>query len=266
MIGIYKIENKINHRIYIGQSIHLEVRLNEHKRSKDKSLIDNDIKKLGKENFSFDIIEECDPEDLDEFESYYIEKYNSLVPNGYNIAKFGTSSYGENNPGSVLTEKEVISLRKIYSDKKYTSLKSIWENGYKDKITINNFRAVFTGKYWEFVMPEVFNKENREYYLKIKEQNRRTSNQYGEDNCMATLTEKDVIKIRVLYTVWERKRIFNEFNNFSQRLITSIISGQNWKQLPIYQKRKKQWIYPDNWTELQNKEFEKIKEEILNGK
>ena len=32
MIGIYKIQNKINNKIYIGQSIEVEERIKEHKR------------------------------------------------------------------------------------------------------------------------------------------------------------------------------------------------------------------------------------------
>ena len=87
--GIYKIENLINHKIYIGQSVHIERRWQEHCRpSNSKSLIAKAIKKYGKENFSFQIIEECSCEDLNKQEEYYIKYYNSLAPNGYNIETF----------------------------------------------------------------------------------------------------------------------------------------------------------------------------------
>jgi len=87
MIGIYKIENKVNGKIYIGQSIHIERRFQEHCRDSSTSLISKAIKKYGKDNFSFEIIEECSIEELNKLEEYYIRSYNSVVPHGYNIAE-----------------------------------------------------------------------------------------------------------------------------------------------------------------------------------
>ena len=85
-IGIYKIENLINHKIYIGQSIHIEKRWQEHcRQSNNRQIIDQEINKLGKENFSFTVIEECSKEKLTERENFYISFYNSLIPNGYNM-------------------------------------------------------------------------------------------------------------------------------------------------------------------------------------
>ena len=88
MIGIYKIENLINHKVYIGQSIHIERRWKEHCANSTSSVISKAIKKYGKENFSFQILEECLEEDLDEKEIYYIKKFNCIVPNGYNIKDY----------------------------------------------------------------------------------------------------------------------------------------------------------------------------------
>ena len=88
MIGIYKIENLLNHKCYIGQSIHIEKRWQEHCRKSTKSVISQAIKKYGKENFSFQILEECDKSQLAEKEIEYIHKFNSIVPNGYNIMDY----------------------------------------------------------------------------------------------------------------------------------------------------------------------------------
>ena len=50
MIGIYKITNLINNKIYIGQSIHIERRWSEHCQPSAKSLIAKAIQKYGKEH------------------------------------------------------------------------------------------------------------------------------------------------------------------------------------------------------------------------
>lgn len=52
----------------------------------------------GIDNFTFEIIEECDYEMLEERERYWIFKLNSLEPNGYNIKPGGCKLFGEDNP------------------------------------------------------------------------------------------------------------------------------------------------------------------------
>lgn len=69
MIGIYKIENLVNGKIYIGQSNDIGRRFNEHKR-RDGQLVDKAIKKYGISNFSFSVVEECSVEELSNRESY----------------------------------------------------------------------------------------------------------------------------------------------------------------------------------------------------
>jgi group I intron endonuclease len=66
--GIYKIENLINGKIYIGQSIEIEQRWKKHLAASDDFLIHKALRKYGKENFSFTILEECDLLKLDERE------------------------------------------------------------------------------------------------------------------------------------------------------------------------------------------------------
>lgn len=92
--GIYKIENLINHKIYIGQSIDIKTRWYKHKSSKDDLLIHRALQKYGSSNFSFDIIEECPQEELNDKEKYYIKYYNSLIPTGYNMTPGGNSGTG----------------------------------------------------------------------------------------------------------------------------------------------------------------------------
>lgn len=82
MIGIYKITNKLNGKSYIGQSIHCGKRLDEH--HKGKQLIDEVIQIEGIENFNFEILKEVDKKHLSYWEDYYIIKYDTMFPKGYN--------------------------------------------------------------------------------------------------------------------------------------------------------------------------------------
>lgn len=92
--GIYKITNLINNKVYIGQSIDIEKRLKKHKYSYDNFHIHRAIQKYGKDNFSYEIIEECSQDALDEKEKYWITYYNSLEPNGYNMVPGGSNGTG----------------------------------------------------------------------------------------------------------------------------------------------------------------------------
>lgn len=76
-------------------------------------------------------------------------------------------------------------------------------------------------------MPEVFTLENKEYYDNCVNLTRRANNQNGEDNTSAILNEKEVLDIRLMYVTNERKDIFKKYSQYNERLLTSIISGQN---------------------------------------
>lgn len=82
MIGIYKITNKLNGKSYIGQSIHCGKRLDEH--CKGKLFIDEIIQQEGIENFNFEILKQVSKDELAYWEDFYIKKYNTMYPDGYN--------------------------------------------------------------------------------------------------------------------------------------------------------------------------------------
>ena len=97
--GIYKITNIYTNKIYIGQAININRRWTEHKNrafdpnsSSYNTPLDRSIRKYGKEAFTMEIIEECKASLLDTKEIEYIQKYNCITPNGYNVLP------GENSP------------------------------------------------------------------------------------------------------------------------------------------------------------------------
>lgn len=93
--GIYKIENKITHKKYIGQSIHINERFREHIKGRfDKKLsdIDQAIQDLGAENFIYEILERCEPEELNKKEIYWISFYNTYLGEGYNNTPGGNDT------------------------------------------------------------------------------------------------------------------------------------------------------------------------------
>ena len=96
--GIYKITNKINNKIYIGQSINIQQRFYTHcsdaLTKQDNNYFHNAIRKYGKENFYIEIIEECLEEELNNKEIYWIKYYNATDKNiGYKYMIFIIPKY-----------------------------------------------------------------------------------------------------------------------------------------------------------------------------
>lgn len=114
---IYKITNKINGKVYIGQTRKsIKQRWNEHKKTAfTKSGRTSDyplyraFRKYGIENFKIEEIEECYFEKLNEREIYWIKYYNSTSKKGYN-----QSLGGQGNRTLDLDEAEVIKKYKEY--------------------------------------------------------------------------------------------------------------------------------------------------------
>ena len=101
--GIYCITNIVNNKKYVGQSTHIHKRWYDecyraaHERTVNDMPLYQAIAKYGKENFLFEVLEECAIEQLNERETYWINYFNSYSPNGYNIiqpdSKIGKINY-----------------------------------------------------------------------------------------------------------------------------------------------------------------------------
>ena len=133
MKGIYKITNKINNKVYIGQSDRLNDREREHfyrleNQTHSNEYLQRSYNKHGKDIFLFEIIEESD--DLDNREIHWINEYGGInSDNNYNLkdpltmewsdytrVKHSKNMTGENNPnfGNKWTENQ----KKEQSDKR----------------------------------------------------------------------------------------------------------------------------------------------------
>lgn len=92
---IYKHTNKITGKCYIGQTCDtMENRWRDHvkdsKKVKPRYKFQHAIKKYKEDNFTHEILEELDSELFtNAAEKYWIKKFNSLSPNGYNLTDGG---------------------------------------------------------------------------------------------------------------------------------------------------------------------------------
>lgn len=81
--GIYKITNVENKMSYIGQSVNVADRLKQHIKkglgaeSSSKNKLYTEMEKYGVHNFSFELIQECPREKLNELERYWIDFYQT---------------------------------------------------------------------------------------------------------------------------------------------------------------------------------------------
>lgn len=88
--GIYKITNIENQKCYVGQSVDLSSRWRQHiKRgvgaeTPTRNKLYSVMYEIGPENFTFEVLEECDKSRLDEREKFYIDFYQAKEY-GYSI-------------------------------------------------------------------------------------------------------------------------------------------------------------------------------------
>lgn len=232
MIGIYKITNILTNESYIGQSTNIERRKNEHfnNNSCSQQLIDEMIKELGQDSFTFEVLEECLASELNDREKYWIEFYDSFN-NGYNQTKGGQNEYCGH---PILTKQDVINIRIAY--KNHEHRQDVYQQ-YKDKLTFDGFCHIWDGSRWKNIMQEVYTKENKDFHTN------RTRFQKGENHPLAKLTDEEVILIRKRYVTETATQIWQDYKNkYTLGSFKQILTGVKYSNLPIYKKQEKRWI------------------------
>lgn len=91
-MGIYRITNLVNQKIYIGQSTDLKRRFSEYKNIKKASrLMERALNKYGTDNFKIEPILYCSLENLDIFERCFIHTFDTMDRDyGYNLESGGS--------------------------------------------------------------------------------------------------------------------------------------------------------------------------------
>ena len=233
MIGIYKITNKLNGHIYIGLSKNIEERWKKHcqkyKNPNDKEYkkyLYRAFRKYGIDNFTFEVIEECEEKELCNREIYWISYYDSYA-NGYNETPGGEiiCDGGENHPNHKLTEKDIINIRTYYKNK--ARKKDIY-NLYKNKIGESGFSKIWKGETWQKIMPEVYTEENKKFHKN------NTANT-GSSNGRARLTEQDVKNIRLRRKKGENiRKVYEDYRDkITYGSFTNVWTYQNWKNIIV---------------------------------
>ena len=235
MIGIYKITEKENPTMfYIGKSNDIERRFKEHiQKSYSQSRIpfDDYINEKGKDAFTYEILEECPIEELNIKEKYWIDKLQA-TKSGNKFDGGLTDVVDSNNPKAKLTEEDVIEIRKAYNN--HLKQKDVYEK-YKDIISFGYFQNLWQGRSWAHVMPEVFTKENKEYYI--------YQNSNGGNGASAQFSDEEVIQIRKRYVNESAKQIYEDYKNrVSYQTFQAMLWGRSYKALPVYKKKEKKWI------------------------
>lgn len=208
--AIYKIVNLLNGKIYIGQTIHPDKRWWEHcahaRRKDDNYPIHLAINKYGVENFKMEILEWT--EDYDNKEIYYIKFYNSLSPNGYNIAKGGNSISlsGEKHPRNTISDKNVKSIITELQNNLLSDREIAKKYNTTDKI-VADINHGYTHK-----------QENIQYPIRIKKGRQR-------------LTEQQMLEIKDLLrnTNFSYQKIADMFN-VTRSNIAQINYGRSFKR------------------------------------
>jgi len=185
---IYKSTNKITGKVYIGQTTkNLEKRIkghvNESKKDKNRPFLSS-INKYGVDNFVFEIIDFADNlNELNDKEIYWINFYNSVSPNGYNVTGGGQGdkTIGTKELGKRISEglKNSEKWQTLLNDDEYLKKR---EEKFINSAKGKKFSSEHKEKIWE---------KNKERILKF---NKSTSKKWivvDKDNNIIRITGKE---------------------------------------------------------------------------
>ena len=165
---IYKIENLVNGKVYIGQALDFNKRKGTHKRDSKKLNypLYCSMRKYGIENFSFEILYHCDNKlELNYLERYMIGYYNSTNRNiGYNIHEGGNVSPSKSPEARKKISESVMGHVGYFKGRKHTEeAKKKCSDGNKGKVRTQEMKDAHSEK-----MKGKTHIHNKERAVKIK--------------------------------------------------------------------------------------------------
>ena len=272
MIGIYKITNKLNGKSYIGQSIHCGKRLDEH--CKGSQFIDEIIQLEGIDNFNFEILKETSREELSYWEDYYILKYNTFFPNGYNrrwnCNELVRKSIKQNlNLEEQLKQKQE-KLLQISFEQKKEEQKFLKDYTYSELEKMGSKVIYF---YLKLFLNANTNKDNRHYYFKRDLSTRKinkltngidycTQNKYFSilNNFFENIDDKVYIKPILNLTNYFKKEDVNSLND-KELYVLWKIKRMNEDGHELFRLKDLSWNHGDS-AALCNKKIKMILEKL----
>src|SRR5574337_753797 len=127
LCGIYCIENTINNKKYIGQSVDMYKRLCQHKVMLRKNIhsnrhLNDSFNIYGEENFIFYVLDECEYCEINNLEKYYIKLYNTIDNNfGYNMLLGGEGG----GKGRIISKEQRIKLSAAGKGRKFSKERNL---------------------------------------------------------------------------------------------------------------------------------------------
>ena len=244
---IYKITNKINNKIYIGQTKKtIEQRFQEHlKKAKihtNRYLYDA-MNKYGYDNFMVSQIEECSNNKLDEREIYWIAYYKSNNKKyGYNMtAGGGGGDTWTNNPCKEEMSKKLSQAQKGKKHKMSTEWKQNISKSNKEKKTIQIDKDELKQDIKNFMSIEdickKYNLGRRTFYNKCKEFYNATPTEIRGDKLTHTNTRKITLDKEQLHQLLLQGKSLEEmaqyFNVSKETVRRNIVNyyGKNLKDV-----------------------------------
>lgn len=238
MTGIYKFTNILTNEAYIGQSVNIEKRKHTHElvsfRKSSKEYYKRfyqAIRKYGLENFTFEVLEECSPEELDEREIYCIAFYDSFR-HGYNMTEGGEgwrgeALDGEKHPNHKLTKEQVYEIRERYNNHEYVY--EVYED-YKNLINKTGFRKVWNGYTWPKVHMDVYTEENKEFHKWVRNAHPGKSTGTGP-----SLSREEIIDIRTRLKTEDKESIWLDYKDKlkAKQNFTDICEYKTYKKITV---------------------------------
>ncbi|NNV04631.1 GIY-YIG nuclease family protein [Brevibacillus sp. MCWH] len=222
-MGVYLIRNKVNRKVYVGSSIRIEERWEDHIRELNGNRHNNRYllhawQKYGQENFSFEIIETTDDESslidleqkwIDYYRSYERDKGYNLSPSAYNILGYRFTEEQRKRVSEALKGKR----------KSEEHRKKLWMNR---KVTEEQRRF----------MSEL-GKRCKGRKIVGDHSRKKSEAQRGSKNPSAKYTEEQVIAIRRDLANHLPMHVIAEKHNVSYHFIYRILKNMSWTHVRL---------------------------------